>query len=98
VVERTPQRIQLSRRRGWRKPSQAVVVARPTRWGNPFAIGADLTADEAVTLFRDALVEGYLDVDVDDVRRELRGHDLACWCAPGQTCHADVLLEVANHD
>lgn len=33
---------------------------------------------------------------VDDVRRELRGHDLACWCALDQPCHADVLLEIAN--
>ena len=28
----------------------------------------------------------------------LRGHDLACWCPLDQPCHADVLLEVANHD
>jgi hypothetical protein len=27
---------------------------------------------------------------------ELRGKDLACWCPPGQPCHADVLLELAN--
>lgn len=33
---------------------------------------------------------------VDDVRRELRGKNLACWCAPGAPCHADVLLEIAN--
>ena len=26
----------------------------------------------------------------------LRGKDLACWCAPGEPCHADVLLELAN--
>ncbi|MFC3180496.1 DUF4326 domain-containing protein [Cypionkella sinensis] len=26
----------------------------------------------------------------------LRGHDLCCWCKPGQPCHADVLLEMAN--
>lgn len=26
----------------------------------------------------------------------LRGHDLACWCAIGQSCHADVLLDLAN--
>lgn len=29
---------------------------------------------------------------IEDVRRELRGKNLACWCAPGQPCHADVLL------
>lgn len=33
---------------------------------------------------------------VDDVRNELRGKDLACWCKPGDPCHADVLLEIAN--
>lgn len=27
---------------------------------------------------------------------ELRGKDLMCWCPPGQACHADVLLEIAN--
>ena len=26
----------------------------------------------------------------------LRGRNLACWCPPGQPCHADVLLEFAN--
>jgi len=31
-----PKRIQLSRRKGWKKPPGAIVVARPTRWGNPF--------------------------------------------------------------
>lgn len=35
-----PQRIQLRRTRGWRKPEGAVVVARPTRWGNPFVVGS----------------------------------------------------------
>jgi hypothetical protein len=26
---------------------------------------------------------------------ELRGKDLACWCAP-ERCHGQVLLELAN--
>lgn len=34
-----PQRIQLRRVKGWRMPSTAVSVARPTRWGNPFKVG-----------------------------------------------------------
>jgi hypothetical protein len=28
--------------------------------------------------------------------KELGGHDLACWCKPGEPCHADLLLEIAN--
>lgn len=31
-------RIQLSRKKGWRKPEGAVVVSRPGRWGNPFEV------------------------------------------------------------
>lgn len=27
---------------------------------------------------------------------ELRDKNLACWCEPGEACHADVLLEMAN--
>lgn len=27
---------------------------------------------------------------------ELAGKDLACWCPLDQSCHADVLLEIAN--
>jgi hypothetical protein len=33
-----PSRIQLRRNKGWRKPEGAVVVARPTKWGNPWRI------------------------------------------------------------
>ena len=29
---------------------------------------------------------------------ELRGKNLACWCKPGEPCHADVLLELANKE
>ncbi len=29
-------------------------------------------------------------------RRELRGKNLACWCKAGQSCHGDILLEIAN--
>lgn len=32
----TPQRIQLRRSYGWRKPEGVIVVARPSKWGNPF--------------------------------------------------------------
>ena len=29
---------------------------------------------------------------------DLRGKNLSCWCPPGQPCHADVLLELANSE
>jgi hypothetical protein len=34
-----PERIQRSRAAGWRLPPNAVVVSRPTRWGNPYRVG-----------------------------------------------------------
>jgi len=52
-----PERIQLRRTRGWRKPPGAVVVARPSRWGNPFPVGP-FTREEAVRLYRALVVEG----------------------------------------
>lgn len=35
-------------------------------------------------------------VTVDQVRAELAGKTLACWCHIDDECHADVLLEIAN--
>lgn len=32
----------------------------------------------------------------EEIRTELRGRDLVCWCPLDQPCHADVLLEIAN--
>lgn len=35
---------------------------------------------------------------IAEIRAELAGKDLACWCPLDQPCHADVLLEIANAD
>jgi len=93
---RVATRVQLRRTKGWRKPDGVVVVARPSRWGNPFRLGIDGDRDECVARYRRALLDGTLPFTVDDVRRELAGHDLACWCPLDLACHADVLLEVAR--
>ncbi|GIG27160.1 DUF4326 domain-containing protein [Cellulomonas denverensis] len=37
-----PKRIQMSRQRPWRADNpDAVIVARPSRWGNPFKVGEE---------------------------------------------------------
>jgi hypothetical protein len=36
--------------------------------------------------------------DADEVRYELAGKNLMCWCPLDQPCHADVLLEIANQE
>ncbi|SRR6266536_3013612 len=83
-----PERIQLKRTKGWRKPANAVVVARPTRWGNPFT--AAEYGDLAVHRFRQLLIERRDDPVLADrwpypcdeqIRAALAGKDLACWCA-----------------
>jgi hypothetical protein len=97
-MTRRPQRIQLRRTPRWRKPDGAVVVSRPSRWGNPHPFDKPTPEERArvVELYRRDLESGRLSFTEDDVRRELAGHDLACWCPLDGACHADVLLEVAN--
>ena len=91
-----PVRVRLERKKGWRKPAGAVVVARPSRRGNPFRIGTDGDRAQCMALFREAFVSGRLSFTTGDVRRELAGCDLACWCPLDGPCHADVLLDAAN--
>ena len=91
-----PRRIKLQRTRGWRIPENTTVVARPTRWGNPFVPGTPGIPDraEAVRRYR-AMIAG--DAALRAAAREsLRGRNLACWCPLEGPCHADVLLELAN--
>lgn len=54
--------------------------------------------EQAVALYRLymlSLIEQAED-DGSDLLSPLRGKDLACWCANGKPCHADILLELAN--
>lgn len=88
-----PVRVQLSRRKGWRKPDNTVVVARPSAWGNPFAV-KDYGVERAVANYKDR-IQGLLLIGAIDLS-SLAGKNLACWCRIGEPCHADVLLEFAN--
>ncbi len=127
-----PVRVQQRRAKGWRKPENAVSVARPSRYGNPFRVdrgtvfgprwselrvrpvGTRLSLDEFVIYASHAPAAGAVEHAVDlfrtycgvTVRDEpeaferwiapLRGRDLMCFCPLDQSCHADVLLEIAN--
>lgn len=105
-------RVQLSRKKGWRKPANTVVVARPSRFGNPFIVQPILPDDDPQTLLMDAqagvcfsraaavkrfqqwvMVRPKL---LAEIRSQLRGKNLACWCPLNEPCHADVLLVIAN--
>lgn len=89
-----PIRVQLSRKKGRRKPENTVVVARPAKFGNPFVVDAGDRA-RAVALFCTHAV-GAWPFTVAEIRAELAGKNLACWCPLDQPCHADVLLRIAN--
>lgn len=106
-----PERIQLRRAKGWRKPSGAVVVTRASKfWGNPFKIGDSIPEPWSLTeTYKGRVVEdnqmavdlfeSYTEVKpffAEFVRQELGGKDLACWCPPDQPCHADVLLKICR--
>ncbi|WP_460697071.1 DUF4326 domain-containing protein [Nocardia thraciensis] len=96
-----PKRVQLTHELGSRDGS-AVVVAEPSRWADPFRAGAHPGATREVVTeqFRMWLVRSD-DADAVAMRtapHELRGRDLACWCTPGDPCHGDVLLDLANAD
>ena len=109
--EPKPQRIQLSRRKGWRMPPNTVKVDRTTKWGNPFIPGeaapigptkGAIVADRrhAFVLYRS--LAPLNEALVREARAELRGKNLACWCSLGDPyedcCHAAVLLELANRE
>jgi len=89
----TGARVRLSRRAGWRKPPGAVVVARPTRWGNPFD-WRRLGRAEAVHRHRVWLL-AHPDL-LTQIRAELAGRVLACWCPFDQPCHADTLTDLVD--
>lgn len=97
-----PERIRLRRTAGWHKPPGVVVVARPTKWGNPFRVAPDTSVPDratAVARFREFVTGDYDPAEYpgrEQIRAELAGRDLACWCPLDGPCHADVLLEIAN--
>jgi len=103
-----PVRLQLSRKKGARLVSPnglpIVIVDRRSKWGNPFLITGEISRALAVHLFARQLREcgAYftpLPITIRDIRRELRGKNLACWCPLDESpCHAEVLLQIANED
>ncbi len=84
-------------------PPNTVKVDRSTRWGNPFTICETRNADASVGAFKVWLTVDGLDAGLPERKQALidslasiRGKNLACWCKPGEPCHGDVLLSLAN--
>lgn len=105
-----PDRIRLSRARGWRLPEGTVNVARPGKLGNLFIVGKHGTRAQCAAKFY-ILSRGFISMGEDiapdaqlklyrhihRVLPDLRGKDVACWCAKDDgACHGDVLILLAN--
>lgn len=91
-------------------PSNTVKVDRSSKWGNPFIVGKHgnrlecvrshsmLVAGSAITVVAEPSMDDQLAYrkHVREHIQELRGKNLACWCPQSATCHADILLKLAN--
>ncbi|PZT71456.1 DUF4326 domain-containing protein [Streptomyces sp. AC1-42T] len=106
-----PARIQRRRTAGWKKPDGAVNCTRGSVWGNPWKEGVTgwtvlpggwidrtgkgpLTRRQAIDNYRNSKTH---DIEyLRQIREQLVGKTLMCWCRLDQPCHVDWLLEVAN--
>jgi len=97
-----PERIQLKRTKGWRMPPNTVKIDRSTRWVNPFSAeecGSIAAAVERHRMWMNgeaAASDGREPPSAADVKRELAGRNLACWCSLDGPCHGTLLLALAN--
>jgi len=91
-MNKEPVRIQRSRKHKYVSPNglPIVYVGRPGKWGNPFT-KEKWGIREAISLYKSYILDSEL-LDIS----ELKGKNLSCWCKPGEPCHADILLKLAN--
>ena len=76
-------------------PKDVRYVGRPTKFGNPFIVGKHGDQQQCVDLYREWVTRDEQFSLRLQMKRELVGKHLECWCAP-LPCHADVILEVIS--
>lgn len=92
-------------------PNGYVFIGRGSGYGNSWKIGdtcwtvlpggwidrrphEPLTREQAIDSFRNSRTH---DIEfLRQIRKDLAGKDLMCWCRLDQACHGDWLLDVAN--
>ena len=88
-----PKVVNLSRRKPQVVHDGEVYIGhRLNKWANPFKIGRDGTREQVIALY-EYFVRSKPELTA--ALPELRGKDLACWCAP-KPCHGDVLLRLVE--
>ena len=97
-IKDLPFGIRTQLRHGTGVSGNMVYIGRPSKWGNPFRIGAVyqgrvLTRQDAIEAYKDWLLHSEEGQVLLKDLGELKGKDRVCWCAP-QPCHGDFLGEL----
>lgn len=71
----------------------SVYCGRPSKWGNPFITGKDGNRTQVILLHKEWILNN--PTLIQEAKTELRGKNLACWCAP-KPCHCDIIFKIAN--
>lgn len=71
-------------------PKGSKLVARPSRWGNPFNL-IRYSPEKSLSLYRIWLNQKIR--ENPDFLKPLEGKNLACYCDLDKPCHADILIE-----
>ena len=99
----------IQRRIGEKMPPHTVYIGRGSKYGNPYVIGKDGTAEECVRKYAEEMMPYRHDPPhngMDELfkseaflkmaTQDLRGKNLACWCRLDQPCHGDWLEWILN--
>jgi hypothetical protein len=73
-----------------RKSAYDVLIARPSKWGNPFTVGRDGSREQVICMYE---VHVRHRPDLIAALPELVGKRLGCYCKP-EACHGDVLIRL----
>ena len=67
-----------------------VLIARPSKWGNPFMVGRDGNREQVIRMYE---IHVRRRPDLIAALPELIGKRLGCYCKP-EACHGDVLIRL----
>lgn len=79
-----------------------VYVGRPSKWGNPFLLKEKNDRGSTLITYMEWLATQ--EEFIQEIKTELNGKVLGCWCAPKGgidmddelVCHAQILARIAN--